>query len=54
MEDGTLAALGGLDTDLAPTDLYRLAQAVTMVDPNRVTGCLVLADAVHHGRRRRA
>jgi LCP family protein required for cell wall assembly len=41
MEDVTLAALGGLETDLAPTDLYRLAQAVTQVDPNRVTGCLV-------------
>jgi polyisoprenyl-teichoic acid--peptidoglycan teichoic acid transferase len=42
MEDVTLAALGGLETDLAPTDLYRLAQAVTQVDPERVTGCLVL------------
>ena len=42
MEDVTLAALGGLETNLAPTDLYRLAQAVTQVDPNRVTGCLVL------------
>jgi polyisoprenyl-teichoic acid--peptidoglycan teichoic acid transferase len=41
MEDVTLAALGGLETDLPPTDLYRLAQAVTQVDPNRVTGCLV-------------
>jgi polyisoprenyl-teichoic acid--peptidoglycan teichoic acid transferase len=41
MEDVTLAALGGLETDLAPTDLYRLAQAVTQVDPDRVTGCLV-------------
>jgi polyisoprenyl-teichoic acid--peptidoglycan teichoic acid transferase len=41
MEDVTLAALGGLDTDMAPTELYRLAQAVTQVDPNRVTGCLV-------------
>ena len=42
MEDVTLAALGGLETDLPPTDLYRLAQAITQVDPNRVTGCLVL------------
>jgi hypothetical protein len=41
MEDVTFAALGGLETDLAPTDLYRLAQAVTQVDPARVTGCLV-------------
>jgi LCP family protein required for cell wall assembly len=41
MEDVTLAALGGLETDVAPTDLYRLAQAVTQVDPRKVTGCLV-------------
>jgi polyisoprenyl-teichoic acid--peptidoglycan teichoic acid transferase len=41
MEDVTLAGLGGLDTDLAPTDLYRLAQAVTQVDPSEATGCLV-------------
>ena len=36
MERGTLAALAGLDTDLAPTELYRLAQAVTLIDPDRV------------------
>ncbi len=28
-------------TDLPPTDLYRLAQAVTQVDPEKVTGCIV-------------
>ena len=36
MERGTLAALAGLDTDLAPTELYRLAQAITQVRPDRV------------------
>ena len=41
MERGTLAALGGLDTDLAPTELYRLAQAVTEVRPREVTLCVV-------------
>ena len=41
MEDVTLSALGGLETELAPTDLYRLAQAITQVDPAKVTGCLV-------------
>ena len=41
MEQATLAALGGLESDLAPTDLYRLAQAVTQVDPERVTGCII-------------
>jgi polyisoprenyl-teichoic acid--peptidoglycan teichoic acid transferase len=49
MEDVTLAALDGLETDLAPTDLYRLAQAVTQVDPNRVTGCLVLGTPLIRG-----
>jgi polyisoprenyl-teichoic acid--peptidoglycan teichoic acid transferase len=42
MEDMAYAAIGGIDTDVAPTDLYRLAQAVTQVDPAKVTGCLVL------------
>ena len=41
MERTALAALGGLESDLAPTDLYRLAQAVTQVDPERVTGCII-------------
>jgi LCP family protein required for cell wall assembly len=41
MERITLAALGGLETDLPPTDLYRLAQALTQVDPATVTGCIV-------------
>jgi polyisoprenyl-teichoic acid--peptidoglycan teichoic acid transferase len=41
MEDVTLSALEGLETELAPTELYRLAQAITQVDPAKVTGCLV-------------
>jgi polyisoprenyl-teichoic acid--peptidoglycan teichoic acid transferase len=41
MERITLTALGGLETDLPPADLYRLAQALTQVDPAKVTGCLV-------------
>jgi polyisoprenyl-teichoic acid--peptidoglycan teichoic acid transferase len=41
MERVTSSALGGLQTDLPPTDLYRLAQAVTQVDPEKVTGCIV-------------
>jgi polyisoprenyl-teichoic acid--peptidoglycan teichoic acid transferase len=49
MEKVTLAAIDGLDTDLAPTELYRLAQAVTQVDPNRVTGCLVLGTPITRG-----
>lgn len=41
IERGALAALAGLDTDLAPTELYRLAQAVTQVRPDRVTRCVI-------------
>jgi polyisoprenyl-teichoic acid--peptidoglycan teichoic acid transferase len=41
MERVTLAALGGIVTGADPTDLYRLAQAVTQVRPDRVSGCVV-------------
>lgn len=41
MERVTSSAIGGLQTDLPPTDLYRLAQAVTQVDPEKVAGCIV-------------
>lgn len=41
MERTTSSAIGGLQTDLPPTDLYRLAQAITQVDPKKVTGCII-------------
>ncbi|WP_134717910.1 LCP family protein [Nocardioides guangzhouensis] len=41
MEGGSLAALRSLDTDLAPVELYRLAQAVTTFPLSRVTTCTV-------------
>lgn len=41
IEGGALAALQGLDTNLAPPDLYRLAQAVTQIRPDRVTTCVL-------------
>jgi len=41
MERMTSSALGGLQTDLPPSDLYRLAQAVTQVDPEKVNGCII-------------
>ena len=44
IERGTLAALAGLETDLPPTELYRLAQAVTQVEPGRVTTCVLSGD----------
>lgn len=41
LERGTLAALAGFDTDLSPVEVYRLAQAVTQVRPDRVTSCVL-------------
>jgi LCP family protein required for cell wall assembly len=41
MEGGALAALEGLDTNLTPTALYRLAQAVTQVRLSDVTTCVL-------------
>ncbi len=41
LEQGTLSALSGLSTDLAPNELYRLAQAVTLVRPDRVALCVI-------------
>jgi LCP family protein required for cell wall assembly len=41
MEAATLAAIGGLETDLDPLELYRFAQAVTLIDPSRTTACVI-------------
>jgi LCP family protein required for cell wall assembly len=41
MERATISAIGALDTDLGPSDLYRLAQFVTTVDPRRVDTCVI-------------
>jgi len=41
MERGVLAAVTNLDTTLSPAQLYRLAQAVTDVDPRKLHGCVV-------------
>ncbi len=41
VEAAALTALGVVDTNLSPTELYRLAQAMTAVDPRRLTGCVL-------------
>lgn len=42
LEAGAVAALEGLRTDnLGPTGIYRFAHAVTRVDPDRVTTCVI-------------
>jgi polyisoprenyl-teichoic acid--peptidoglycan teichoic acid transferase len=41
IERGALSALSGLQTNLAPTELYRLAQAITLVRPDKVELCVL-------------
>ena len=42
MERGVLSAVRHLNTDLKPSELYRLAQAGTAVELRRLRGCVVL------------
>jgi polyisoprenyl-teichoic acid--peptidoglycan teichoic acid transferase len=49
MERGLLAAVKNMDTDVAPAELFRLAQAVTDVDPARVRGCVVTGPTGYAG-----
>ncbi len=41
IEGGILTVLEHLHTDVAPSELFRLAQAIAQVDPAQVTGCVV-------------
>src|SRR6476659_6533465 len=41
MERGVLASVENMNTDLAPSELYRLAQGVTAVKPGKLEGCVV-------------
>lgn len=41
MEAATATALGAVETDLGPADLYRLAQLVTTVEPQQVDTCVL-------------
>ena len=41
MERGLLASLKYMNTDLKPSELFRLAQAVTQVEPGKLKGCVV-------------
>lgn len=41
IEKGTLSVLRNLDTNLPPRELYRIAQAITLVQPGKVRGCVV-------------
>jgi LCP family protein required for cell wall assembly len=41
LEGVALSALGGLETDMTPSEVYRLVQALTTVDPRRTSGCII-------------
>jgi polyisoprenyl-teichoic acid--peptidoglycan teichoic acid transferase len=41
IERGVLTVMQHLHTDLPPTELFRLAQAVAQVDPGKITTCVV-------------
>ncbi len=41
MERATVSALDGVETDLSPTELYRLAQFLTTADPGSVDSCVL-------------
>lgn len=50
MERAALAALGGLQTDLSPSEVFRLVQALTTVDPEKTTTCTIKGEfAVEFG-----
>jgi LCP family protein required for cell wall assembly len=49
MERGLLAAVKNMDTDVHPAELYRLAQAVTNVDPAKLKGCVVTGPTGYAG-----
>jgi LCP family protein required for cell wall assembly len=41
LEQVTLSALGGLDTNLSPAAAFRVIASLTTVDPARTAGCIV-------------
>ena len=49
MERGIFSVVQNMDTDLRPSELYRLAQAATRVDPRTMRGCVVLGSIGYAG-----
>ena len=41
LENGVMHVMQYLHTDLPPTELFQLAQAVAQVDPSKITTCVV-------------
>ena len=49
MERGLLAVVRNMDTDLRPAELYRLAQAITSIEPKRLEGCVLRGSTGYAG-----
>jgi LCP family protein required for cell wall assembly len=49
IERGVLTVLAHLHTDLAPAELFRLAQAMAQVDPAKITSCVVQGSIANVG-----
>jgi len=41
IERGVLSVIDNIHTDVAPPELFRIAQVIAQVDPARITGCVV-------------
>lgn len=41
IERGVLSVMDNVDTNLAPAELFKIAQAIAQVDPKKVTNCVV-------------
>ena len=41
LERVTLSALGGLDTDLSPSEAFRVVASLTTIDPARTDACII-------------
>lgn len=42
IEKGVLAVLKNMDAQVPPTELYRIAQAITQVKPGKISTCVIL------------
>lgn len=41
IDRGVLSVMSNVDTNLSPSEMFRIAQAIAQVDPSKVTGCVV-------------
>lgn len=41
IDRGVLSVMSNVDTNLSPSEMFRIAQAIAQVDPSKVSGCVV-------------